>query len=501
MIAFAGNFDSNCHICPIHTFPEQEPEAQAIALTPVSASCQQITTCLQDTLTVPQGKPVTTDYPQANVTLYQNGKNQPFASCLVIWQACHLMTRRPYHRWHPEGDYRLYEYQGRSGTLIYRLPYYRDPSKDSIDMRVILIHLLLAACVTSQSRPWAEAIVIHDRIIAEFLGLHQRKDINRIKKLLLIESLVRQACELEVEIRWQQKGKIKSIHLPFAPLWSVQPTYHLSKVEDGSHYLSGISFRFLAGSWSTYFLNQEQARSKTAYYQYGWLPISFAPKIMQLWQRHEGAVVMLLHFLFRLRVGQDRSAKVATLLKLIYGEPYLHVAWYRSEVRRKVITAFESDLEQLFYYGLKPLFENSTYPEEIQPWWISSQNLPDDPDEAFNYWTEAAPGAKTTINSKKKWAQMLNAALTIVEFPEDWRADVSKATLKPRTPSQSSAGNPVTGAMVRTARLKRGLSQRQLSLLLNKSQSWLRDVELDRYKIKPKDMLLLTAVLEDLPPA
>jgi len=490
----------NCGICPVQTFRTQEAEGyvipEPITLSPVDSACQQVSSCLSHWFTVPQGKPASIDYPQANITLYQNGKNQPFASCLVIWQACHVMTQRPYQHWQPAGEFMTYEYESRAGRLIYRLPRH---AVKNMDTRVVLIHLFFAACATQKARPWEEEMVINDRIIAEFLGLNQRKDINRVKKLLLIESLVRQACELQVEIHWQQKGRIKAIHLPAEPLWFARPAYHIAKAEDGFHYLSGLSFRMLAGRWSTYFLNQQQARSKTAYYQYGWLPMSLPPKIMYLWQRHEGAVVMLLHFLFRLRVGQDRSAKIATLLKLIYGEESLQIAWYKSDVRRKLITSFEADLEQLFYYGIKPLFENSTYPESIQPWWVRAQDLPDDPEEALNYWTEVAQEEKTTVNSKQKWSQLLNAAITIREFPEDWQAETPKKEIRPRTNRKSTPAHSVTGAMIKRARLQQGISQRQLSTLLNKSQSWIRDIELGRYKIKPKDVQLLASVLVDLP--
>lgn len=321
---------------------------------------------------------------------------------------------------------------------------------------------------------------------------------NRFKKLILIQSLIEQACQLMVEIEWQPRGKIKAIHVPQELIWSVDTTYHILTTEEGKHYLSGLSFRILAGSWSFYFLNQEKARTKTAYYQYGWLPISLPPKIMNLWQRHEGAVVMLIYLLFRLRVGQDRSAKIATLLKLIYGEEYLQLAWYKSEVRRKIISAFESDLEQLFFYGLKPVFESITYPPEIQPLWLSAQNLPDDPEEALQYWAEETIGAPNSINSKKKWIQMLNARILGFEFPEDWLAEVPKVKLKQRTKNKSPTVDNITGETIKRARIAKGISQRQLSSLLHKSQSWIRDVESNRYKIKPKYLKLLTSILGDL---
>ncbi|NJK33835.1 MAG: helix-turn-helix transcriptional regulator [Oscillatoriales cyanobacterium SM2_2_1] len=496
--------NDDCSTCPIHAFKMKDPHelrpSEAFELASGDANCYPTSSCLSDFLVTPQGKPTTIDYPQPNVTLYQNGKNQPFASCLVIWQACHLMTKRTYHQWRQEDDYYMHEYQGRSGTLVYRLPRSKDNLKDvdTIDIRVVLVHLFLAACATQKSIPWTEEIIVNDRIIAEFLGLDRRKNMSRVKKLLLIESLMRQACELQVEIHWQQKGKIESIDLPFEPLWSASSAYHMSRAEDGSSYLSGLSFRVLAGHWSAYFLNQEGARNKNAYYQYGWLPVSLPPKIMNLWQRHEGAVVMLLHFLFRLRVGQDRSAKVSSLLKLVYGDQHLQVVWYKSDARRKVITTFESDLEQLFHYGLRPLFEDSLYPEAIQPWWVSAQNLPNDPEEALTYWTEEAWGATAAINSKKKWTQLLNASITITEFPNDWRVDIAKDMTRHKAKHKSNSVSNITGDMIKAARLQQGVSQRQLSCLLRKSQSWIRDIESGRYKIKPSDVALLTSVLDGL---
>ncbi|WAS06518.1 helix-turn-helix transcriptional regulator [Gloeomargaritales cyanobacterium VI4D9] len=94
---------------------------------------------------------------------------------------------------------------------------------------------------------------------------------------------------------------------------------------------------------------------------------------------------------------------------------------------------------------------------------------------------------------------MWNAAITIREFPEDWQAETPKKEIRPRTNRKSTPAYSVTGAMIKQARLRQGISQRQLSTLLHKSQSWIRDIELERYKIKPKDVQLLASVLVDLP--
>ncbi|MCS6960403.1 MAG: helix-turn-helix transcriptional regulator [Pseudanabaenaceae cyanobacterium SKYGB_i_bin29] len=494
--------NNSCTSCPIYSLSTNEFEelssSEIISVSP-SPHCHRVYKCLSNLVTNPSFKTANIDYPPANVTLFQNGKNQPFASCLVIWQACNLMTHRPFHNWQQEGDYIYCHYAGRSGKLIYRLPKGTNPLED-IDIRSVLIHLLLAACATQKKRPWAEEIVINDRVITEFLGLHQRRDMNRLKKLLLIQSLIEQVRELEVEIYWEQRGKIKAIHIPNEPIWSIDTTYHISATDEGLRYLVGLSFKVLAGKWAAYFLNQEEARNRTAYYQYSWLPISLPPKIMNLWQRHEGAVVMLLYLLFKWRVGSDRSAKVATLLKQVYGEDYLQTAWYKADVRRKIISTFEADMEQLFYYGLKPVFDNDSYPEEIQPDWLTVQQIPDDPEEALQYWIEDANENKISTNSKKKWMGLLNATISDFELPDDWRTEVPKAKAKPkpRTTSLSSPSEAVTGDMIKQARMQQGISQRQLSALLNKSQSWIRDIESGRYKIKQKDVALLSSILGNI---
>jgi DNA-binding transcriptional regulator YiaG len=460
----------------------------------LAKQCDKLYACLNDLLVTNSGKPPHIDYPQPNITLFQNGRNQPFASCLVIWQACMLMNSKKRSSWQQQGDYCFYEYQGRSGKLVYFLPLH-SMNNNNIDIRLALIHLLLAACVTQKKRPWEEEIIINDRIIIDFLGLNQRKDMTRLNKLLLIHTLMEEACRLEVEVNWQQRGKIEAIQIPCHPLWSVHVRYYITNSQNGLYHLAGLSFGIRAGSWASYFLNQEKAKTKTAYYQYSWLPISLPPKIMNLWQRHEGAGVMLLHLLFRLRVGNNGGEKVATLLKTMYGEEALQIAWYKSEERRKTISAFESDLEQLYYYGVKLVFDDTTYPESIYPDWMLAQSVPDDPEEALHYWTENARHTKPSMNSKQKWMQLLNASIAAFVFPPDWQIEISKNKVKRRQYKKSSSTPNITGDRIKEARMKHGMSQRYLSSLLNKSQSWIRDIESGRYKLKQKDIDLLTSIL------
>ena len=493
MVSCDGNPFCTATTCLIHELQSNEFDdsfsSESVLL---SEQCDKLYACLNDLLVTNPGKPPHVDYPHPNITLFQNGRNQPFASCLVIWQACMLMNSKKLSGWQQQGDYLFYEYQGRSGKLVYRLPSH---SMNNIDIRLALIHLLLAACVTQKEKPWEEEVIINDRIIVDFLGLSQRKDMTRLNKLLLIHTLMEEACKLEVEVNWQQRGKIKAMQIPFHPLWSVHVRYYITNSQNGLYHLAGLSFGIRAGSWSSYFLNQEKAKTKTAYYQYSWLPVSLPPKIMNLWQRHEGAAVMLLHLLFRLRVGNDRGGKVATLIKIMYGEEALQTAWYKSEERRKTINRFESDLEQLYYYGVKPVFDHSDYPETIYPDWMLAQSVPDDPEEALHYWTENAEHIQPSINSKQKWMQLLNASILTFDFPPDWQIERPKKKLKCKQNNKSLSMPNITGDRVKAARMKHGMSQRHLASLLDKSQSWIRDIESGRYKLKQKDIDLLVSIL------
>jgi Predicted transcription factor, homolog of eukaryotic MBF1 len=69
---------------------------------------------------------------------------------------------------------------------------------------------------------------------------------------------------------------------------------------------------------------------------------------------------------------------------------------------------------------------------------------------------------------------------------------------KNKTIPKLPIASQITGDTIKQARLQQGISQRELSTLLHKSQSWIRDIESGRYQVKPKDMQILASILKNL---
>lgn len=167
-----------------------------------------------------------------------------------------------------------------------------------------------------------------------------------------------------------------------------------------------------------------------------------------------------------------------------------------------MIRTFESDLETLHHYHLKPVFDETTYPPDIQPLWAKLANLPEDADEALDFWiadgsndvrvTDAAP--------RGKWNRLMNARIISFELPSDWIQKSQKATQKQqRTRKSKTKPQPesiLSAEDITEARKKLQLSQRTLAEKTEKSQSWIRDIEKGRFQAKPEDQILLRNVLE-----
>lgn len=111
---------------------------------------------------------------------------------------------------------------------------------------------------------------------------------------------------------------------------------------------------------------------------------------MSNWQQPEGEVRLLLWLLFKLRLSGDHRLTVRTLLRIAYGADRLVEATTVRGAHKRLLKTFESDLETLYYYGLKPLFDPETYPSDIQPLWAKVIDISDDVDEALEFWVNDA---------------------------------------------------------------------------------------------------------------
>lgn len=94
----------------------------------------------------------------------------------------------------------------------------------------------------------------------------------------------------------------------------------------------------------------------------------------------------------------------------------------------------------------------------------------------------------------------MNARILSFELPTEWEQQSSDSDKKSRRNVNRSKRKPKTtsdllGEQILAARKNLNLSQRELAKLTGKSQSWIRDIENGRLKVKLEDQALLRKVL------
>ncbi|MEA5536080.1 helix-turn-helix domain-containing protein [Crocosphaera sp. XPORK-15E] len=450
--------------------------------------------------------------------LFINGKNTPFASSMVIWEGCSVLTRATALPWEkdPEG-YLYYERsvkQGR-GKIIFRLndtldfscesiEYLSDPSKlELIDIRAACLHLLFAAYTTTLEKPWEEEFIISDQQIEQYLGLDKRKDLSKATKLTLIKTLVQQPCQLLASIDWPQQGKVKGFTVPENPLWHLLKIQHHFQIDDsGCQHLTGLTFTLKAGIWAKYFLNKQAYSQRIAFYQYGSLPHFLLNTVMSIWQQHQGAVRIMLWLLFKSKMGRKQCITVPTLMRVAYGQEKMAQADIQREQRKRLLRTFESDLEVLNHYGIKAVFDPVSYPSTIQPLWVKLAELPDDAEEALDFWINdgSQEHRLTDAGPRGKWNWLMKARILNFELPAEWEEQLAKFEQKKQRKSNRKTrvkkSPEFSAEQILAARQSKGLSQRALAEKIGKSQSWIRDLENGRFSAKPEDRAILQSVLE-----
>lgn len=465
------------------------------------------------------------DRPFTNPDLFANGKNNPFASAIVIWEACNLLSQRQSLEWQinekKEVAYQRSINQGKGNISLKivnknvgvavnnKLDRQEISLIEDLDIRAACLHLVYAAYATTVEKPWEQEFLISDRQIEEYLGLDKRKDLSKPFKLNLIKKLAQQPCAIEATIYSPRQGRIEEFSIEKENLWHLlEIKHHFYEDELGCKHLAGLTFRIKAGIWAKHFLNKQACRDRKAFYQYSSLPKSLLEMVMSNWQQHEGAVRLMLWLLFKTRMGREQRLTVPTLIRIAYGEKRLHKANCDREERKRLLKTFENDLLVLNEYGLKPVFDPITYPAEIQPLWVKLAVIPDDGDEAIAFWIDdgCSNNRLTDSSPRGKWNSLMNARILQFELPNDWEQTFAELEKKRRKFGEGNFKNIssrkklttesiISGDRIASARKNKGWSQRELAQVTGKSQSWIRDIENGRFRLKPEDRSLLQEVL------
>ncbi len=440
--------------------------------------------------------------------LFANGKSNPFASALVIWEASNVLAQRTSLPWQIDefGNvcYQRQVNQGRSTIAFHIKPNSNELATletiEAFDIRSACINLIFAAYATTVDKPWQQEFTIDERQIEKYLGLEKRKDLNKTAKLTLMKNLVQQACSLIISIDWPGQGRIKGFSVKESRVWHLLDVqHHFQEDEIGCKYLVGLTFKVKAGAWAEYFLNKQACKDRNAFYQYGSLPKNLLTTVMSIWQQHEGTARLMLWLLFKTKMGASQRITIPTLMRVAYGEPKIAVACKKREERKRLLRTFESDLQVLNHYGMKPVFDPVTYPSEIQPLWAKLANIPEDPEEALEFWINdgSANTRLTDVGPRGKWNSLLNARILSFELPPQWQqtANSEKKQQTNKTKRKLKTTGGLLGEQISQARKTLNLSQRELAKLAGKSQSWIRDIENGRLKVKLEDQVVLRKVL------
>jgi DNA-binding transcriptional regulator YiaG len=451
--------------------------------------------------------------------LFANDHNNPIASSMVIWEACNVLAKGSVVPWQTDSNDKLYferQVKQGKGKMEFRLTddvssnrpeilsfKDADSTLEAMDIRAAAMHLIFAALVTSLERPWEQEFAIDNKQIETYLGLDKRKDLSKAAKLSLIKTLVQQPCKLLTTIDWPRQGKIASFAVPEDRVWHLEEIEnHFQEDDHGYKHLVGMTFRIRAGVWAEYFLNKQGYKKYIAYYQYGTLPKFLLTTVMTIWHQHEGTVRMMLWLLFKTKMGKQQRVTIPRLMYVAYGEAKVREASLHREKRKRMLRRFESDLEVLYHYQIKPIFDPVTYPTKIQPLWARLAAIPDDADEAMEFWINDGCN-ETSITDPAppgKWNLLMKARVLYFELPPEWDKQLSrwenKKQRKTRRKNSTKTISHLSGEQISIARTNLGISQRKLAQQLGKSQSWIRDIENSRFSVKPGDRLKLQKILE-----
>lgn len=457
--------------------------------------------------------------PLTTHSLFPNGQTNPIATSMVIWEACNILAKGAAVSWQTDKNDQLYferpVKQGK-GKIDFWLTnnvvaddpeilssIEATPTVENMDIRAACVHLIFASYVVALERPWEQEFAIDNQQIETYLGLDKRKDLSKATKLTLIKSLIQQPCQLLTAIDWPRQGKIPSFSVPQDRIWHLMAIEnHFQQDRQGYKHLVGMTFRIKAGAWAEYFLNKQGYRKSVAFYQYGTLPKFMLNTVMTIWHQHEGAVRIMLWLLFKAKMGREQRLTVPKLMYVAYGEEKVKEATFCREPRKRLIRKFESDLQCLHEYGIKPVFDPVTYPTNIQPLWARLADIPDDADDAMEFWiNDACNDTRITDAAPRgKWNLLMKARILKFELPPEWDEQLShwenKKQQKTRSKNPKPKASPLSAEQISTARKRLGISQRKLAQQLDKSQSWIRDLENGRFSAKLNDRIKLQKILE-----
>jgi DNA-binding transcriptional regulator YiaG len=376
--------------------------------------------------------------------------------------------------------------------------------QDRYGVMAARLHALFATYATKQNRPWEESFYLLGSDLIKFLGLDRRKDMSKSEKLRAIADLTWIVGTLGAVIHWQE-GELDLCVTRKSPVWIIWyvEEYHQPQLPDmnGEDELCEVVIRVQPGAWAEKFLNREGELQDRALHQFGYIDRKAFDINLN---RQELAAVLTLYLTQNRRAHVNCKYRIRSLLESVISSSEIESVRQVRQYRSRFVQRFYDALETLTEVGFKVEFSDS-FPVALRPDWahipVEIEGALDVvalapqktalPNGYFDTWLNGIISitcppnienvlAELEIRKAKKGKSSTKKTAQLEDFNSNGTKDSSTLSKS----GLHSFSEELTGAVVRRIRKDLKMSQADLAKKIEKSQSWVRDLE-NKFGDKP----------------
>ncbi|RAM49086.1 MAG: XRE family transcriptional regulator [Hapalosiphonaceae cyanobacterium JJU2] len=388
------------------------------------------------------------------------------------------------------------------------------------------LHAVFATYAAGQAEPWKQPFVLRGSELIKTLKIYKSKKLTKSQRLKAIADLAVVVGTLGAVIHWYE-GELNLCIKERCLLWIVSvQEYSQPNLFDEEDDLCEVMIRVQPGLWTYNFLNSQGEQSRTALYQYGFIPkqvFDLDPHQQKL------ATSLALYITQNSRAHKNGVYTVHSMLSNVLPSYQIEQAvsdrrygWRLKENLEEALLVLRDKV------GIKIEFDDETYPMWLRPLW----SMPDElsslsthernqqllgtkrfPDKYIqNFLLPAKLIFKVSVKVQRHLSkfetQKKHTAKEISQRkPKNHDLHTTVTTSKVvETHSQAEAvseivelnqNNELTGTILRQLRTAKRISQREIARAIGMSQSWVRDVENEgkeqpipqKYAMKLKEVL------------
>ncbi|MBW4595427.1 MAG: helix-turn-helix domain-containing protein [Brasilonema angustatum HA4187-MV1] len=388
------------------------------------------------------------------------------------------------------------------------------------------LHAVFATYAAQQTEPWKQPFVLRGSELTKTLKVYKSKKLTKSQKLKAIADLALVVGTLGAVIHWYE-GELNLCIKERCLLWMVSvQEYSQPNLFEEEDELCEVIIRVQPGLWTYNFLNSQGEQSKTALYQYGFMP----KQIFDLHPRqHKLATSLALYIIQNSRAHKNGIYTVHSLLSKVLPSSQIEQAvndyrygWRLKENLEEALLVLKDKV------GIKIEFDDESYPLWLRPLWampdelsslsakernqalVGTKRLPDNyiqhillpaklilkvPVQIQRHLSKFETRKNRTAKKTSQRQTKNHDARTTVSTPEVVKTH-SQAEATPQIVELTQTSE-LTGAILKQIRTAKCMSQREIAGAIGMSQSWVRDIENEgkdqpipqKYVVKLKEVL------------